>query len=458
MSAGINGAAHALDPESAAAIVLRETKADIALAERPIPQLLALKAGASRLAIPVRQGFIDRSTVIDELLEQAESTGLLARTSEDAVIRAIADALDNPEEPPPAVLMPREYGPVLTAPAVDFGIQHVPLSIAEWQARKLDQPDPLMGDWLTTTSRVLLIAGTGLGKTNFAMAIGMAAASGQGFLHWRGRRPAKVLYIDGEMSRRLLRQRIADAVERLGEVPAGFFAFSHEDVEAFAPLNTPAGRACVEALIQRIGGVDLVIFDSIMCLTTGDMKDEESWQQTLPWARSLTRRGIGQIWVHHTGHDETRGYGTKTREWQMDTVVVLEAVRRDDTDVSFCLDFRKARERSPATRLDFQQARVALLDDRWMFEAAEARRPAKVSPLGGKFLDALRNAMAGDERVNLRGQPAVSTDVWRAECVTLGLIDPGAKAHSARTLFAKHRRELVSANLVACEGDLTWPL
>lgn len=333
-----------------------------------------------------------------------------------------------------------------------INLSGVPLSVKDWLARDLPPPDYVLGDWLTTTSRVLLIAGTGLGKTNFAMALGMAAAAGRSFLHWRERRPMRVLYIDGEMSRRLLQRRIIDAVRRLGETPPTFFAFSHEDVEGFAPLNTAQGQACVEALIEKLGGIDLIIFDSIMCLTVGDMKDEESWQQTLPWARSLTRRSIGQLWIHHTGHDETRGYGTKTREWQIDTVMVLETVRRDETDVSFSLNFRKARERTPATRADFQPVRIALVNDEWTHELTEVQRTAKVSPLGVKFLDALRNAMASDNRANLRGRPAVSTDAWRAECITLGLIDTQLKAHSARTLFAKHRRELVSANLVACEG------
>ena len=40
------------------------------------------------------------------------------------------------------------------------------------------------------------------------------------------------------------------------------------------------------------------------------MVDEEAWAQALPWVKSLTKRGIGQLWVHHTGHDESKGYGT----------------------------------------------------------------------------------------------------------------------------------------------------
>ncbi len=207
-----------------------------------------------------------------------------------------------------------------------------------------------MGHWLNTTSRGLLTAATGIGKTNYGIAIGMRSAEGQDFLHWQARRKARVLYVDGEMSRRLLRQRVLDEERRLGTSPEAFFALSHEDIPSFKPLNTIEGQAWMNALIDKIGGVDLVILDNIMCLTVGDMKDPEPWQQTIPWALSLTKRAIGQLWIHHTGHDETRSYGDKTREWQMDTVAHLDAVKRDDTDISFSMSFKKARERTPTTR------------------------------------------------------------------------------------------------------------
>ena len=165
------------------------------------------------------------------------------------------------------------------------------------------------------------------------------------------------------MSRRLFRQRIEDAVTRLGERPAGFHALSHEDVEKFAPLNTAAGQDYIERLIAEIKP-DFIVFDSIMCLLAGEMKEGQSWAAVMPWVRSLTRRQIGQLWLHHTGHDENRSYGDKTKEWQLDTVMHMEAIEREDTDVSFALEFRKARERTPATRADFQRARVALIGER----------------------------------------------------------------------------------------------
>jgi hypothetical protein len=329
-----------------------------------------------------------------------------------------------------------------------------PLTIDEWLDRVLPPPDFLMGDWLSTTSRVLLVGATGLGKTNFGLALVMHIAAGANFLHWRGRRPGRVLYIDGEMPRRLFKQRIADAVERLGERPAGFHALSHEDIEGFAPLNTPAGQACIDRLIEQIGGVDFVVFDAIMCLTVGDMKDGEPWAQTMPWVRSLTKRNIGQLWLHHTGHDTSRGYGDKTKEWQLDTVLHMEAVENAETDVSFSLEFRKARERTPATRADFQTTRIALVGDAWRSEATATASKGHVSPLGLKFMSALQNVLAGGSTLR-NGRPSTTLDMWRGECARMGLIDP-AKADSARTLFNKHRRELIAENHVVCDDDFAW--
>ena len=83
-----------------------------------------------------------------------------------------------------------------------------PLTLDEWRNRDLPEPDLLMGYWLTTTTRALFTAATGLGKTNYGMAVGMRAAAGLDFLHWKAARSARVLVIDGEMSRQLLQERL----------------------------------------------------------------------------------------------------------------------------------------------------------------------------------------------------------------------------------------------------------
>jgi hypothetical protein len=87
--------------------------------------------------------------------------------------------------------------------------------LKQWRDRDLPIPDYLMREVFSTTSRGIMSAPTGLGKSNVTIAIGTCMAAGLPFLHWAGRRTAKVLYIDGEMSRRLLRQRLLAEENRL---------------------------------------------------------------------------------------------------------------------------------------------------------------------------------------------------------------------------------------------------
>ena len=104
-------------------------------------------------------------------------------------------------------------------------------TIADWENRDLPEPDCLMGEVFTTTSRILLSADTGLGKTMFGMALGMRMSACIDFLHWQGMRISRALYIDGEMSRRLLKRRILDEAEHVGKKPETFSVVSSEDLE-----------------------------------------------------------------------------------------------------------------------------------------------------------------------------------------------------------------------------------
>lgn len=384
--------------------------------------------------------------------------------SPEQVRQAYADAGFAQDGPPPDDAPPHMSIPEGSdgEPILDEGrsvgpLTLPPLTAAEWRERELPPPDFVLGHVLTTTTRMLLSAATGLGKSNLALALAQHMAAGLPFLHWRAYRPVKVLYIDGEMSRRLLKERIfAEEARHTGNID-NLYVLSREDVQGFLPLNTPAGQDWLLKLIEHCG-IEFVVFDNIMSLTLGDQKDPLVWQQTLPFVLALTRRSVGQVWIHHTGHDTGKGYGDKSREWQMDTVAHLDAVEREDTDVSFILKFPKARERTPANRAEFQDVKIALVNDRWegSIEGRHAE-PLEISPGIQKALDALLNVLAGDAVTMLPGnRRAAHRDQWTAECNTRGLIDLEGKANSARTLMNRFRKELVDANRIACEGPFQW--
>jgi hypothetical protein len=257
------------------------------------------------------------------------------------------------------------------------------------------------------------------------------------------------------MSRILMQERLRDEVARSGLRPDGLSILSHEDIPNFQPLNTKEGQAQIERELRK-SGAEFMFADNIMSLIGGEMKDEEPWRLTLPWILSLTRRRIGQVWVHHTGHDKTHGYGTSTREWQMTLVAGMTEVEREDTDVSFKLSFPKARERKPSNRNEFAEQNIALVNDCWVASAV-GKAALHVAPLTLKFYEALCSAIA-DEK--MYGRPAASIKDWQAECVRTGLLDKAAGktvlADNSRAMFSKERRLLIAANRIACNDTMAW--
>jgi RecA-family ATPase len=337
------------------------------------------------------------------------------------------------------------------------------LTVAAWLARDIPPPDFLMGEWVSTTSRVMIVSATGLGKTNLCLALAFAIALGHDFLHWRAGRKARVLYIDGEMSRRLVKTRLTDAARRAGAVPGTLFILCADDVQNMEPLNKPVGQQFIDTMIEQLGGIDFVILDNIQSLLLGDMKDEEPWQDTLLWVRSLTNRAIGQLWVHHTGHDDGRSYGTKTREWQLDTVILLKRIENTSADIGFTLEFTKSRERAPHNRANFETVNITLADDRWEVQGAGRKSVAKPpSPLAQKFHAALLDALAskGMPRPQSASRPSVTMKEWKAESCRLGVLDlepdDRRRRNSQAALFSNNRANLVAAGWIACNGDFAW--
>jgi AAA domain/DNA polymerase family A/Toprim domain/CHC2 zinc finger len=324
-----------------------------------------------------------------------------------------------------------------------------PLTPNEWRTRKLPPVDKLMGHVFTTTSRCLLSADTGLGKTNLCMAIAICMAAKKDFLHWQAHRPAKVLYIDGEMSPELFQERVDDAARRIDDSPDTANFLSLTDLDNFPPLNSPdgSGVAKLNQLIADLDGFDFIFFDNIMALTTGDQKDEMVWNAMLSLINSLTKRRIGQCWINHTGHDATRSYGSKTKDWRMDTTIHLTKIERPETDVCFRMEFRKARGRTPKNRADFQDVMIALVEDKWV-GSVEQKKREKPSSQENRMLEVLDQLARGPEGQDFNGHRAVHSDKWKTECIRRGFVNKNA--------FFSYRARLATKNLIECDEDMAW--
>jgi hypothetical protein len=270
------------------------------------------------------------------------------------------------------------------------------------------------------------------------------------------------------MSRRLVKERIISTVERYGSMPPGLIVINREDYPMLPPLNDESGQQFVDKLIEDIGGVDFVFFDNIEALLIGDHAKNEAWQPMLPWVRDLTKRSIGQLWFHHTGHEETHAYGDKSREWQFDTVGHMIAPEAPNPErlIEFRLEFPKARERTPKNRSDFDNVNIWLDEDQgWQSDRGHIlrsmpRRPTRTPTpqrLDEKFYDALVNALTSPQAQptpQSANRKATTFDQWRQACVQMGLLDQAP--HTARTLFAKHRRQLIALGWIACNDPFVW--
>lgn len=383
--------------------------------------------------------------------------------------RASLDALNEQEEQ----RKPAEEIPGLR----DF------LSIEAWAEREIPPADRLLGDLLTTTSRIFLVGCTGLGKTLLALGMACGIASTDGFLHWRNDRPRRVLVIDGEMPGELIRARAIDAMRRAGIKPEpGYVTIYSRDMEdkfakqfsslgAMPPLNAENGMQWVLDLVGAIGGTDCIIFDNVMSLLAGIQKEEEAWKGVEQLVLKLTSMRIGQLWLDHTGHDTSRQYGSSTKAWKFDAVGIMTPLaedQRNSREVAFQLSFEppgKARRRTPDNWQAFETCIIRLAQDEWALESASAGKSngfGNVAPARRVFYDALVAAITKDAAAD-----RTTMDAWQAECLRRGLIEAppaGDAKEPSRTRdarlrnFRKAKSDLLAARWVAIEDQVVIDL
>ena len=336
------------------------------------------------------------------------------------------------------------------------------LLLSSWLTLKLPPRDYLFGNLLCTTSRWLIYGETGVGKTLFALELAGAVASGKPFLAWEGIRRARVMYLDGEMPAETFKERMELVADQYGST-LELFGYNRDvlgDGE-MPPLNTEAGEKWFRKELDLIKP-DLVIFDSIMCLLVGSMAEEESWAPIKPMIRAISSRRIAQIWLHHTGHDPTKAFGTKTREWELDTVIALTKTAAEER---IKLEFTKARLRTPSTRDQFESRLIYRGELGWQADGAPPAalsRRTKDEPIR-RALVAAYDRLAADVTLisGLDGALVrkVAIDNVREEVKSRGFLDTNEKGQISgvgRTLFRRAKIELLNASTFVEADGLIW--
>jgi AAA domain len=226
----------------------------------------------------------------DELLHQVGSLATSRQEPIGSKVRTDVEAIFEPVElaPPSAALAEmiaaRRAARIRADAAKEPGdgptliTPHESLSVAAWLDRQIPPKQYLLGNVFHQTSRWMLYGDTGVGKTLFALEMAGAMAAGHRFLDWEGSgRPARVMYLDGEISADTFKERIATVARKYGcNIP--LFAFNRDVLGEgeMGPLNTEAGQGWLWRAITAVGGLDAILFDSLAFLTTGDKTAEDS--------------------------------------------------------------------------------------------------------------------------------------------------------------------------------------
>jgi hypothetical protein len=320
----------------------------------------------------------------------------------------------------------------------------------------------------------LLIGETGIGKTLLAMELAAAIAAGADVLGWQGQAPARVIYLDGELTAETFKDRMQLIAERYGS-DIKLFGYSRDVLgpDDMPPLNTPEGQKWLWREIDAIKP-HMIFFDAIMSLLGGSMSEEESWAPVKGFCRQISNRRIAQVWLHHTGHDGSRGFGTKTREWEMDAVIMLTRLKdengRPDEEpgAAFKLEFTKSRMSTPRNYKQFAPRIVRCLAQGFVTDTSpvksetDIRRPNEAVTIRRAFEQTYERLADGILKVpGLDGKPVikVQVEVIKADLRSRGYLDiddRGNVTATARTRLHRAKLDLIATGRFMEKEGLFW--
>jgi hypothetical protein len=340
------------------------------------------------------------------------------------------------------------------------------LSTKAWLIKDLPPRDYLLSSILCTTSRWMIYGQTGLGKTLFTLNICAAMSVGCNVMGWVGQRKCKVMYLDGEMPAETFKDRIKQIVSLYGR-DCDIYGSNRDDLGdgQMPPLNTPEGEAWVWKEIAIIEP-DVIVFDSIMCLLNGNMKEEESWEPVKPMIRRITSKRIAQIWLHHSGHAAAQSYGTSTRTWEMDTVLRLE--RLEDGQNGFKFSFEKARLRTHENEDDFAPRTACLGESGWNVdhEIVKEKKGSYRQAITSQLLRSIDNLTIDLPETNhhgLDGNPVRATDLFsviadmkRYDVFVLN--EKGQLTGNDKKTMQRAKNDLKDAGKIATKDGFIWRL
>lgn len=201
-------------------------------------------------------------------------------------------------------------------------------SLEEFASLNLPPKEYMVDPIIPCRGLVEIYSRTGVGKTTFALTLGIAVALGKPFLKWSVPKAKKVLYVDGEMSPQDMQER--------AQAAAQFFGVDVSDVANFRIINRDVNNGILPDIGEVSGqnefdaatkDADLIILDNLSTLRfSGRENEADSWSTVQRWLLNMRGQGKTVIILHHAGKDGT-SRGTSRRHDALDTVIKLQRPR-----------------------------------------------------------------------------------------------------------------------------------
>lgn len=179
--------------------------------------------------------------------------------------------------------------------------------------------------FLPESGLIEIFARTGVGKTTFALALAMAASTGQDFFGWKVTRPWKVLYVDGEMSTQEMQERLSANASHFGmpvkQITNLRLICRDRQAKGLPDIGCKDGQSW---FAEDTNWADILFLDNLSCLLwSGQENNADDWSTVQQWLLNLKAAGKSVIILHHSGKNGS-SRGTSRRHDVLDTVIKLE--------------------------------------------------------------------------------------------------------------------------------------
>lgn len=257
------------------------------------------------------------------------------------------------------------------------------LSGSELESLEFQEPVPIIDPIIPAESLALLHAPTGAGKTWLSLQMALSVALGRKFLDWNVPEAHNVLYVDGEMKQRIIRNRLK--MLNNGKIPDTFHLLSSERLRN-TPLNLNAAESqdrvmkCLEHMQVAGCNPKLIIFDNISSLCSGGNENNNSdLDSIIQWQIKLRHLGYSVIMVHHSSKGSGSQRGASRRTDIIDTHIALVPPSSPGKELKFTISFEKFREDVRPEKLSVELTKTGLNAVEWRFgKEATSKGPTKM--------------------------------------------------------------------------------